>query len=537
MKRSPGFSGPFGLASAVLLMAACSSGTSPGPPATPELSPEAKKEAFDRYMKDRKGWLRLGAVPKISVRGPAGASKEEAERIRRLIRALSEIDAPDFGLSAGLSGNSFGPIEGTGEFHSGLLGDHGIRPSDAMKALVDLGPRALPFLLDALGDATPTGLTMQHEGGFGVMEHTEELWGNLAGVREQEILERRREEPPGDTKSLSTYTVRVGDACFVAIGQIVGRPYSAVRYQPTACIHINSPVETRYLRDSVRAIWTASNPRQALLDSLLVDYSTEGVFNGRSLDGWDVGNELQGGAALRLLYYFPEESAAMIAGRLGTLDVMVRPGIDGYMHREVQNGVRVKEFIKAVAWSSDARVRAQLLAIVRKTDDNEILLAAQPAVSSGDEGVLLQKLRTRIEALPPDERGPYGDGYNLLGDLWKRFPRETKAVFKAYLKDAGSQRIRTMCQLFIRQGGADEGRLAIELLAPILRDRRPSDGWTYAVNPGQNEPRLPIRLCDEAAEAVAHSNPGFVFAIAGPHENLDRQIEAILKKIEGSGRK
>src|SRR5206468_4252679 len=130
----------------------------------------------------------------------------------------------------------------------------------------------------------------------------------------------------------------------VAVGQIVGRPYSAVRYQPTACIYINSPVQTRYLRDAVRRVWTASNPRQALLDSLLLDYSTEGVFNGQSLDGWDVGNELQCAAALRMLYYYPEETAPLIARRLEKLDVEERPGIEKYIDRAVRNGVRADQF-------------------------------------------------------------------------------------------------------------------------------------------------------------------------------------------------
>src|SRR6185436_13894719 len=87
-------------------------------------------------------------------------------------------------------------------------------------------------------------------------------------------------------KNIETYTVKIGDVCFVALGQIVGRFYSAVRYQPTACIIINSPVESPEYRALVREIWESTDPEQALLQSLLVDYSTQGNFNGWSLDGW-----------------------------------------------------------------------------------------------------------------------------------------------------------------------------------------------------------------------------------------------------------
>ena len=45
--------------------------------------------------------------------------------------------------------------------------------------------------------------------------------------------------------------------CFVAVGQIVGRGYAAVRYQPTACIVINSPTHDAKLRSDVRAAWVS----------------------------------------------------------------------------------------------------------------------------------------------------------------------------------------------------------------------------------------------------------------------------------------
>ena len=51
---------------------------------------------------------------------------------------------------------------------------------------------------------------------------------------------------------------------------------------------------------AVREIWSSTNASQRLFDSLLFDYATPGVFNGESLDGWDVGSKLQCEAALRL---------------------------------------------------------------------------------------------------------------------------------------------------------------------------------------------------------------------------------------------
>jgi len=39
------------------------------------------------------------------------------------------------------------------------------------------------------------------------------------------------------------YTVKVGDVCYAIIGQIVNRSLMAVRYQPSAGLVINSPIE------------------------------------------------------------------------------------------------------------------------------------------------------------------------------------------------------------------------------------------------------------------------------------------------------
>ena len=108
----------------------------------------------------------------------------------------------------------------------------------------------------------------------------------------------------------------------MAIGQIVGRGYQAVRYQPTACIVINSPTEDQELRKQVRAIWESKDPRQRLFESLLTDYATVADYvDGESFDIWGMAGDLQCEAAMRLLYYFPKESAPLIAKRLRDLRV------------------------------------------------------------------------------------------------------------------------------------------------------------------------------------------------------------------------
>jgi hypothetical protein len=240
-----------------------------------------------------------------------------------------------------------------------------MKTSNALRSLVEIGPDALPFLLEALEDRTPTKLRVEPGiiTGFG-----SELAGNPLSPLERRVLSEETPRDEDDEFLQQPYTVRVGDVCFVAIGHIVGRPYRAVRYQPTAIVIINSPLESKELRNRLRAIWASNDPAQKLLDSLLLDYATEGIFNGRSLDGWYEGSNSQVQAATRLLFYFPREAAPLIADRLRSFDVQA-VGDVGWMNREVKNRVRTTEFIKAVSWCKAPAIEKALADIAKRTND------------------------------------------------------------------------------------------------------------------------------------------------------------------------
>jgi len=338
---------------------------------------QERREAFERYMRDRSRWVRLGPIPNIKLQSTKTVSEQDEKKIRTLIASLARLKSPDIGLSATLSGDSFAPL-GKGEFHSGLITDHELGPDEALKELVSLGPRALPYLLKSLGDETPTALKIEHNVRFGGMWHDSELPGNPLNKREHDILAKNDRPDFAHQRNVESYRVRIGDVCFVAVGQIVGRSYAAVRYQPTACIILNSPVETPNLRSLVRQIWDSPEPAQTLFDSLLLDYATLGNFNGQSLDGWSLGSHMQCSAAMRLLYYFPEETAPLLADRLKTLEVSLGEGLETFMNREVRNGVRTKDFIQSLSWSTEPRVRKELDQVMKRAADVELYGAALP---------------------------------------------------------------------------------------------------------------------------------------------------------------
>jgi hypothetical protein len=235
---------------------------------------------------------------------------------------------------------------------------------------------------------------------------------------------------------------------------------------------------------------------------------------------------------MRLLYYFPEQAAGMIAERLSELDVtgvgpyeapgMSQRQIEARKRRKAANGVWTPEFLRAVAWCREPAVHKELLGVFRRTTDPYIALAAVPALESTHKKLLCQRLKVFIDELPAEEGGPFGAGYELLVCLAEHSDEDSKPVFHRYMENAGIQRRRTMCHVLRKA----RGDWSTGLLAPLLTDKR-ATGWTYGVYPGQNKPRLPIRVCDEAAQTISMQFPSLSFRLAGNHRDLDRKIETM----------
>jgi hypothetical protein len=324
-------------------------------------------------------WLsvRLGKIPSVKLLPRPAITEERKKQIRSLIRKLAETDHPDYGISATVYGYAFTPLPEQAHAAAGLIIDHKLKPSEAFRRLVEIGPEALPFLLEALEDTTPTKLTVKRFGAFvGGLGFENELDGNPLNRLEQRALAQKQQQDTAEddwyAELPELYTVKVGDVCFVAVGQIVGRDYLAVHYVPTLSIVVYSPTRDKYLREQVRAIWSDPNPAKKVLESLLTDYATEGIYNGKTMNGWDQGSRFQVRAATRLLYYYPREAAPFIAARLRSFDVKKAADLD---RREVKNGVRTDEFIKAISWSAAPEIQDALADIAKRTDDPDIKAA------------------------------------------------------------------------------------------------------------------------------------------------------------------
>jgi hypothetical protein len=246
--------------------------------------------------------------------GPSPSADEFIDELATLncrIPGVSETALPDGFLVEHASMEAFSTVlfEGQGKFRSPVVCNN-----TAAGNLVRDGAASLPALLRHLDDKRPTKLVIGRDvrlepnaasGQVFAEEYDarRHAWSSPACVADQDCGARRPFERP--------YTVKVGDVCFVLIGQIVNRQLSAVRYQPPGLVLVNSPIETPALAARARADW-AGVDGEALKASLLADIHAD------TLPGApDAGTEatalrvVQWGALRRLRYYFPDAYAAL----------------------------------------------------------------------------------------------------------------------------------------------------------------------------------------------------------------------------------
>src|SRR5262249_37676458 len=138
-----------------------------------------------------------------------------------------------------------------------------------------------PGLLAHLGDDRPTRLVLFRSGfpiGGMVVDRD-------AGEPAEVSLRLRRERPE------RSYRVRVGDLCYVAVGQIVNRGYQGANPQPTNMLFVTCLPSSKRLREGLVRAWADLTPERHRA-SLARDLQS--------------GDEVaRNGAALRLAYYYP----------------------------------------------------------------------------------------------------------------------------------------------------------------------------------------------------------------------------------------
>jgi len=140
---------------------------------------------------------------------------------------------------------------------------------EQMRELVRRGPLALPELIRHLDDRRPTKLEVGRLPP--PYRFSAKLFGDMYDPRVRGLGAERPPHPPWKAAWVKdTYTLKVGDVCYVLIGQIVNRNLAAVRPVPTGFLVVNSPIEVPELVGLVKRDW-GSGDAETVKASLLAD--------------------------------------------------------------------------------------------------------------------------------------------------------------------------------------------------------------------------------------------------------------------------
>jgi hypothetical protein len=256
----------------------------------------------------------------VAAQQPASSAEKEVKpdskldlsklKVTELVDKLQEESEEGIGTHSTASASGFLANDEEPQFRGGILGSHKPKTSPVMRELVRRGVAALPDLIDHLNDKRATKLVLPHMSRIhGCMWHSNEYHPRSRDPKKHPLgVDTALEGSVGSLKTgrfEAKYAIRVGDLCYVAIGQIVNRSLKVLRYQPTLCIVINSPIETPALADAVKQDWaglTVEKHRQSLYQDALSKYPYETAS-----------------AMVRLHFYYPQEGEAL------ALKLLARP--------------------------------------------------------------------------------------------------------------------------------------------------------------------------------------------------------------------
>lgn len=220
--------------------------------------------------------------------------------IENLIDQLVQVSTPGLGYSEVLSGADFQPYDESAEINMAVLAATDTARSVILKRIIEQGVAAVPDLLRHMSDGRTINVTPMS--GMMWMDFSDEYDFNRR-LRESAPSGVNRTTFGSNERHPRSHSLTVGDLCFVALGQIVNRRFSAVRYQPTGGLVVSSPTYSKRLRDVVIRDWTGLTSETH--KQLLIEDFIEPDFERRRI-----------GAYLRLSFYYPETVEALVLSEL-----------------------------------------------------------------------------------------------------------------------------------------------------------------------------------------------------------------------------
>lgn len=392
----------------------------------------------------------LAMVGLLSITFPAyaGDPKKPDDPAIALIDQLQKLNTQDTGYSGSVSGSSFLPLGHRSDSVLLLSPAPPSGKSDVMLSLAKLGSKAVPALLDHLDDDRKTKIVIKNNlfGFFGIAQ-------DEGGKAEDEEEKGKGEKPFASPKQ---YTLRVGDLCYVALGQIVNRNYTAVHYIPSGIISITSVPHSKKLRADLKKQWGDFTSEKHLA-SLTKD------LNFRKGKEDDDDDSARVGASLRLAYYFPKEFESIAVEQL---------------KRPTRNFIETLQFVESE--KLDQAVRD----LMSKTEDLQVSFALVDRLAGRGFDADIEAFIARMLKKVPAEDRRYIEGFrskvgftrlHIAVDLQSSYLIEAALKMKLAV-NARSKDGRTALHIAAAQYDEDTVKLLLKAKAnPNLKD---NDGRT-----------------------------------------------------------
>ncbi|OWK37815.1 ankyrin repeat domain-containing protein [Fimbriiglobus ruber] len=438
----------------------------------------------------------LAIVGLFSVTLPAYAAdpKKAVDPAVAFIDQLEKLDTQDTGYAGSVSGSSFLPLGYSSASVVLLSPAAPTGKSEAMLSLVKLGSKAVPALLDHLADDRRTRIVIRNSlyGFFGISQDR--------GERAEDVVPNGNGgNPLGSPKQ---YTLRVGDLCYVALGQIVNCDYTAVEYIPSGIVGIVSVPHSRKLRADLKKQWGGLTEKKHLA-SLVKDLNVK-----KPKGDNDDGDRARVRASLRLAYYFPKEYESI------AVEQLKKP---------------TRNFIDALQYVESEKLDRALRDLMAETDDLQVSFALVDRLAGrGYDADIEAFVNRRLPKVAGEDRRYIEDFRDKLGFTRLHIAVEVRSSYliEAALKtkadvNARSKDGRTALHVAAAQDAA--GTVDLLLNAKADANLKDNDGRTpmeYAASQGHSD--LVRRLAKVQTEPLGF----FSAVILGKAERVKELLKA-----------
>jgi hypothetical protein len=241
--------------------------------------------------------------PAKPVHPASGNAEEVRKSIERLIDKLAEVSEPEPEKLNNLGEGPFSPVDDVKPPSLFYEPWEEFVSCEAIRNLASYGADAVPRLIAHLGDQRKTKIPTEKDGfPTFVWEYDynrRRIAPSPKGIVHPDDFNAGRQEESADE-----YDVRVGDLCYVALGQIVNRRFNAVRFQPENSYYIAPVCHSPEFRATIIAEWgnlTGAAHKASLIADVRESDTPERAY----------------GALRRLSYYYPDCVEQIAMERLG----------------------------------------------------------------------------------------------------------------------------------------------------------------------------------------------------------------------------